>query len=366
MYVVGMQPRAVLVLSALLSVLSAGHAGAEEFDGIEFPAGVASFADRVVSFDQGDAADIEAPYDDPATALGAPDYVNNSTPNFVALGNVAEGAETSELTLEFVDNRLVDVDGDDLYVFEVGPSAESTEVAVSADGETWFELGEIEGNVRGIDLAEFPEVPAGLSLRFVRLRDFPGSDSSGAPYGGPDIDAVGAIGSDASDGDDDGVHDDGDNCPAAANTDQADEDDDGVGDVCEDDGAGGAAGAGGVGGEGGEGGTSAATGGTSEQGGVGGSAPTGGRGGGVSGGSAGGGAGGSPGGTSAGGSGAGGGGAGTGGGAEPEAGESGDGEDSDGRVSCQCRMSEPVSRSSAPLGLLGLALGVLGVRRRRR
>ncbi len=351
--------------TALLIVLSAGHAGAEEFDGIEFPAGIASFADRVVSFEPGDAADIEAPYDDPATALGPPDYVNNSTPNFVALGNAPEGAASSELTLEFVDNRLVDVDGDDLYVFEVGPSAESTEVAVSADGETWFELGEIEGNVRGIDLAEFPEVPAGLLLRFVRLRDFPGSDSSGAPYGGPDIDAVGAIGTDASDGDDDGVHDAGDNCPEAANADQADEDEDGVGDACEDEGAGGASGDGGTAGD--------ATGGTSQQGGLGGSAPSGGKGGGTSGGSAGDGTGGASGGTGGAGgtgvSGTGSGGAGSGGvggGGEPDAGQSGDDKDSDGNVSCRCRTGAPAPRSSAPLALLGLALGVFGVRRRRR
>lgn len=206
---------------------------AEEFDGIEFPAGSLSFADRVVSFDLKDGEDVEAPYDDPETALGPPDYVNNSTPNFVSLGNVPSGGQPSELVLEFVDNRLVDVPGDDLYVFEVGSAAEPTEVAISNDGDTWFELGRIEGSTRAVDLADFSEVPAGMLFRFVLLRDVTGGGASGAPYGGPDIDAIGAIGSDVSDADEDSVHDAGDNCHDVANTDQADGDTDQVGDVCD-------------------------------------------------------------------------------------------------------------------------------------
>ena len=210
-----------------------GPAFAEVIGGVEFPEGEASFADRVVSFELNDATGVEAPYDDPEAALGVPDYTNTSTPNFVSLGNAAVGSESSELILEFVDNRLIDVEGDDLYIFEAGPSVESTNVAVSEDGETWFELGAIQGDTRGVDLSNFSQVPQGALLRFVRLRDVAGSVTSAAPYGGPDIDAVGAIGSDVSDEDADGVHDAGDNCPADANTEQADADTDQVGDVCD-------------------------------------------------------------------------------------------------------------------------------------
>ena len=51
--------------------------------------------------------------------------------------------------LEFVDNRLVDVEGDDLYIFEIGPVVEATSLAVSIDGEQWYELGRIAENTRG-------------------------------------------------------------------------------------------------------------------------------------------------------------------------------------------------------------------------
>lgn len=213
--------------------LYAGTARAEEFDGVKFPAGVSSFADRVVSYDLGDGEDVEAPFDDPTRALGPPDYVSNSTPNYVALGNVPADGQPSELVLEFVDNRLIDVEGDDLYVFEVGSQAEPTQIAISSDGETWFELGRIEGSTRGIDLADHPDVPEGGLFRFVLLRDVPGGGGSSAPYGGPDIDAIGAIGSDVSDADEDGVHDAGDNCPDVDNADQADGDADDVGDACD-------------------------------------------------------------------------------------------------------------------------------------
>lgn len=85
--------------AALLSLgLSVSPALAEEFDGVEFPQGEASFADRVVSFDLADAEDVEAPWDDPATTLGVPDYVDTETPNFLALGNVpADGRQSEQI-----------------------------------------------------------------------------------------------------------------------------------------------------------------------------------------------------------------------------------------------------------------------------
>jgi hypothetical protein len=82
-------------------------------------------------------------------------------------------------------------------------------------------------------LAASADVPAGALFRFVRLRDWSDGATSRAPFAGPDIDAIGAIGADTADADADDIHDDGDNCPTASNTDQADADRNGVGDVCE-------------------------------------------------------------------------------------------------------------------------------------
>lgn len=215
----------------LLSVTATSAARAEVFGEIEFPEGEASFADKVVSYTLNDATGVEAPYDDSEAALGVPDEAGDY--GYVCLGNTPSTGVSSELVLEFVDNRLVDVEGDDLYIFEIGPAVEATSVAVSIDGEQWHELGRIAGSTRGVDLSSFPELPAGALYRFVRLQDYPDGDTSGAPYGGPDIDAIGAIGSDVSDDDADGIHDSGDNCKDDANPGQENEDGDPLGDVCD-------------------------------------------------------------------------------------------------------------------------------------
>jgi hypothetical protein len=176
------------------ALLSSSDCFAEPFGGVEFPLGARSFADSVVSFDLHDATDVAAPYDDPKAALGTPDYSVADDTGYVSLGNTPDNGTPSELVLRFDDNALVDVPGDDLYVFEIGPQVEATEVAVSPDGKTWYDLGRIEGSTRGIDLSVFSSIPK-VEMRFVRLRDYPDGSTSPSPYGGPDIDAVGAIGS---------------------------------------------------------------------------------------------------------------------------------------------------------------------------
>ncbi len=187
-----MKPFQLTVLFA--SLLISSFARAETYGGVEFPLGARSFADRVVSFSLNGATGVSAPYDNPALALGVPDFSGTQSATYLALGNTPAGGTPSELVLAFEDNALIDVEGPDLYIFEVGPTVEAVDLAVSVDGTTWYEVGRIEGSTRGVDLAQH-NVPTGARFRFVRLRDIIDGDTSGPPYAGPDIDAVGAIGS---------------------------------------------------------------------------------------------------------------------------------------------------------------------------
>lgn len=182
------------VLALIAAALVPSTARGELFNGVEFPLGKLSFADAVVKYDLHDATGVAAPYNDPSLALGPPDYLTDPE-KYVSLGNVPGAPGTSsELILRFNDNALVDVAGDDLYVFEIGASVEALTVEVSTDGTVWHDLGSLAGATRGIDLAKFPAVPK-QAFQFVRLRDFADGETSNPPWGGPDIDAVGAIGS---------------------------------------------------------------------------------------------------------------------------------------------------------------------------
>jgi hypothetical protein len=101
-----------------------GHGG-EVF----FPIGDASFADTVVSFESGEPDGGEAS-SDATRALNIPDYSDSSEDGYLTLGC------GGELVVQFNDNKLIDVAGPDLYVFEIGPDVEATAMAVSEDGES--------------------------------------------------------------------------------------------------------------------------------------------------------------------------------------------------------------------------------------
>jgi hypothetical protein len=152
-----------------------------------FPHGKASFADSVVSFqreplDDGRSTDAQA-------ALGIPDCPNNEREepetSYVALG------DGGELAVEFTDNVLVDGEGPDLAIFEIGARLESVYVAVSEDGQTWLEVGKTIGRVASLDLAPLG-MPNGR-FRFVRVADTKRGQSNDSPWPGADIDAIGAI-----------------------------------------------------------------------------------------------------------------------------------------------------------------------------
>lgn len=147
------------------------------------PLGALSFADRVVSFTPGERPS-KPPFDFPETALGEPDYRNTYSADFISLG--CNGA----LVTQFTDNILVDVDGVDLYIFEIGPVIEKTELAISSDGENWIEVGEIEGARSDVDIGPF--VQKGDKFPFVRLTN--ASAACGGNHSGADIDAIAAVG----------------------------------------------------------------------------------------------------------------------------------------------------------------------------
>ena len=147
------------------------------------PLGLLSFADAVVDFVPGEKPS-RAPFDYPPSALGEPNYRNTSSADFISIG--CNGI----LSLQFTDNILVDVEGIDLYIFEVGPFVERTELAISQDGTNWIDVGVIEGSRADVDIAPF--VQKGDKFPFVRLTN--ASDSCGGYHSGADIDAVAAVG----------------------------------------------------------------------------------------------------------------------------------------------------------------------------
>ena len=154
---------------------------------IVFPLGDASFADEVVAFDVGKPAPRDTRYTDPATALGPPDY---DLKRLLPPKNISLGCGGT-LVVRFTDNVLHDVAGPDLYVFEVGPAVEPMKLAISPDGESWTEVGNISGGTATIDIAK--AVKPGERFRYVRVTDL--KRGCGGPYAGAEVDAVGAIGS---------------------------------------------------------------------------------------------------------------------------------------------------------------------------
>jgi OmpA-OmpF porin, OOP family len=150
---------------------------------IYMPLGEISFADRVVDFQIGDPSASEE-FSDPEEALGEPNYTHYRVPRYVSLGC------GGQLTLEFTDNGFVDMEGPDIYVWEVGPSEESFQFEISKDGKKWRDLGIIPGGKSFIDIA-----PAVQDIHdifyFVRITDQREICSGDTP--GADIDAVGTI-----------------------------------------------------------------------------------------------------------------------------------------------------------------------------
>lgn len=153
---------------------------------ITLPLGDLSFADEVVSFAPGKPA-AAAQYSNAQAVLGPPDHnpKDRKDRNYATLGC------GGQLTLRFADNALVDVNGPDLYVFEIGPQVEPTLLAISTNGTEWIEVGKISGGTAMVDISKVGA--PGETYPYVRLTD-PKARGCGGQYPGADIDAVAAIG----------------------------------------------------------------------------------------------------------------------------------------------------------------------------
>jgi len=146
---------------------------------VYLPLGALSFADEVISVNHPKLLTQNV-----KNVLGEPDVIITYDD---ATGDYSLGLGGT-LTIRFIDNALVDVNGPDLYLFEVG-EIEPTDLEISKDGKSWIKIGKIDGGVAEVDIA--PYVKPNELFYYVRFKDLQGK--SGVP--GADIDAVAAIGS---------------------------------------------------------------------------------------------------------------------------------------------------------------------------
>ena len=190
------QTRYCLLIVCVLVLVNPGlRAEPATYFGITFPHGDSAFADRVVDYLA--ASCVRDAFDDPEEALGPPDAYcagcegcNGCDTDAVSLGfRLSVIDNRGYLVLEFVDNVLVDVPGDDLFIYNTNQNP--ARVEISSDGYSFIFVGEVVGYPGAIDIA--PYVNVNDIFRYVRLSDVPADeDHSNCP--GPSIDAVGAMG----------------------------------------------------------------------------------------------------------------------------------------------------------------------------
>lgn len=159
-----------------------GHGGK-----IKLPLGDISFADKLISYKVGNPPPV-AEFSKATDAIGQPDFNEQKISGFVSLGI------KGELVLAFTDNALVNIDGPDLYVFEVGRYVEDTYLFVSKNGRSWINVGKISGGNALVDIGD--STKPGDIFTYIKLVDAGTSAKKGDKvWPGADIDAVAAIGS---------------------------------------------------------------------------------------------------------------------------------------------------------------------------
>lgn len=157
----------------------------DRYESIYLPLGKISFADKLVEFKVGSPVPVKK-YRDSLQCLHEPNYRNYQTPNFLSLGC------SGSLTVEFTDNGFMNLPGEDLYLFEVGPSQEAAKIEISQNGTDWIYAGKIAGGKSSLDLSNvgIDTETVFYFLRVTDLKQLCKSKSAGA-----DIDAIGAINS---------------------------------------------------------------------------------------------------------------------------------------------------------------------------
>lgn len=183
-------PKQCLVLGFLLCGISAGfqRLHSATIDGVDFPQGFSSFADKVELYTPGK-PEPARPHRHEDKSLGPPDH-SSAGISTVSLG------KGGVIVLRFTDNVLTGSGSTnkDLWIFEAGPDVEDTFVDISKDGVEWFPVGKVTGGTRGIDIDKFGFGPE-AKFSYVRLTDDPNEGASTGVSVGADIDAVGAISS---------------------------------------------------------------------------------------------------------------------------------------------------------------------------
>lgn len=141
--------------------------------------GKLSFADEVINHVAGETGQ------NPYGALYEPNMpapeMFEEDPRFCNIG------VSGVLILEFTDNAITDVNGPDLYVFEMG-KIEPTNLELSKDGKHWVTIGKIQGGTAMVNISPFVE--KGETFTYVRLTDL----ETYSEIPGADVDAVAAIG----------------------------------------------------------------------------------------------------------------------------------------------------------------------------
>ena len=157
----------------------------DRYETIYLPLGKISFADKLIEYKVGSPAPIQK-YRDSVQCLHEPNYKNYQTPNFLSLGC------GGSLTVEFTDNGFMNLPGDDIYIFEVGPSKEAAKVEISQNNIDWVYAGKIAGGKSSIDLTK-EGIDGETVFYFLRITDL--HDLCRSISAGADIDAIGAINS---------------------------------------------------------------------------------------------------------------------------------------------------------------------------
>jgi len=149
------------------------------------PLGKISFADSVISFKEGSPKALEK-FADPQNCLGETDFVRYLEPDYVSIGC------GGELTVQFKDNGFIDIEGPDLYFFEIGPSIEAFEVSISEDGKTWYPVGDTHGGSSYVDIAPAEkEIDFKRIYYYIKIKDL--RFFCRGPTPGADIDAIATI-----------------------------------------------------------------------------------------------------------------------------------------------------------------------------